>query len=92
MALTAQSLVTIANGPARPAAGAVGRRRLHMYASDDAYAAVVAADYFLGVYNQLGVGDVIICTLNLDGTGVATALVVLASSSTTVTTTPFIFA
>ena len=45
-------------------------------------ALVAAADYFLGVYQILNVGDVIVCVCS-DGTNIN---IVTASSSTTVTT------
>lgn len=56
---------------------------LYVYGSStDAKAAIIAADYFLGAYDVLNAGDIILAS----GTDATVALKVLVSSSTTVTT------
>ena len=63
-----------------------GAPKLFTYATDDLEAAVVAADYFLGAYQILNAGDMILVSFDQDGTIGACILTVTASSSTTVTT------
>lgn len=60
--------------------------KLYTYATNDLEAAVVAADYFLGAYQILNAGDMILVSFDQDGTIGAAAITVTASSSTTVTT------
>lgn len=60
--------------------------KIYSYSTADAKATVIAADYFLGAYQILDAGDVIIATFATGGTIGACTLVVTASTSTTVTT------
>jgi hypothetical protein len=58
------------------------------YKSNDLFTAIDDSDYFLGVYDQLAVGDVIIVSSDIDGSPLPGMLSVTAASSSTVTTTP----
>lgn len=60
--------------------------KLYTYSTADAKATVIASDYFLGAYNILKAGDIIVVTFATGGSIGACTLVVTASSSTTVTT------
>lgn len=60
--------------------------KIYSYSTADAKATVIAADYFLGAYQILDAGDVIIATFATGGSIGACTLVVTASTSTTVTT------
>lgn len=42
-------------------------RNLHVYITNDDAAALETSDYFLGIYNRLKVGDVLIASIDLDG-------------------------
>ena len=57
-----------------------------VYTSNDLATAIDDADYFLDVYDQLTVGDVIDCRTDLDGTPLHMLLLVTAATSVTVTT------
>lgn len=60
--------------------------KLYTYATDDSEATVVASNYFLGAYNIIAKGDMILVSFDQDGTIGAAALTVSASTSSTVTT------
>lgn len=60
--------------------------KMYSYRTNDTTAATVAADYFLGAYQVLEKGDIIVASTDEDGTHEAVMLFVTASSSTTVTT------
>lgn len=60
--------------------------RVFTYRTNDTKLATIAADYFLGAYQLLNVGDIIIASVDEDGTHAGVLLIVTASSSTTVTT------
>ena len=65
-----------------PVGGGNGKTLFLYSSSADAIATVVAADYFLGAYRQVGAGDYIMVQASDDDQ----LLRVSASSSTTVTT------
>jgi hypothetical protein len=77
MALDATNLFKAAN------AGANG---IHFYHSTDAIATIVAADYFLGVYDRLRVNDVLLVVGATGSTRTIDAVVVATVSSAGVTT------
>lgn len=64
--------------------GAAGK--VYHYATADAKATVVAADYFLTDYKKFDPGDIIHCRAVVGGTEVHFDCAVLVSSSVTVTT------
>jgi hypothetical protein len=65
-----------------------GASKVFFYKSNDLFTAIDDSDYFLGVYDQLAVGDVIIVSSDIDGSPLPGMLSVTAASSSTVTTTP----
>jgi hypothetical protein len=65
-----------------------GASKVFFYKSNDLFTAIDDSDYFLGVYDQLSVGDVIIVSSDIDGSPLPGMLSVTAASSSTVTTTP----
>ena len=65
-----------------------GASKMFFYKSNDLFTAIDDSDYFLGVYDQLAVGDVIIVSSDIDGSPLPGMLSVTAASSSTVTTTP----
>ena len=65
-----------------------GASKMFFYKSNDLFTAIDDSDYFLGVYDQLSVGDVIVVSSDLDGSPLPGMLSVTAASSSTVTTTP----
>jgi hypothetical protein len=77
MALDATNLFKVANG---------GANGIHFYHSTDAIATIIAADYFLGVYDRLKANDVILVVGATGGTRTVDAIVVATVSSTAVTT------
>ena len=64
--------------------GAAGK--IYHYATADARATVVAADYFLTDYRKFDPGDIIHVRAVVSGTEVHFDVAILVSSSTTVTT------
>lgn len=60
--------------------------KLYTYTTADAKATVIAADYFLGAYQILKAGDIIVATFANGGSIGACTLVIASSTSTTVTT------
>lgn len=66
------------------ASGAAGK--IYHYATADAKATVVAADYFLTDYKKFDPGDIIHVRAVVGGTEVHFDVVILVSNSTTVTT------
>jgi len=65
--------------------GSSGAGKVWQYYTADAKATVVAADYFLGMYNDLVAGDVVHVRAVVGATEVHFDLSILVSSSTTVT-------
>lgn len=65
-----------------------GSSKVFFYKSNDLFTAIDDSDYFLSVYDQLAVGDVIIVSSDLDGSPLPGMLSVTAASSSTVTTAP----
>lgn len=62
-------------------------KSLHFYATDDDMDTVVASGYFNAATKRLRKGDVILCSLNNDGTPATSTIVVTsASGAATVTT------
>lgn len=72
-----------------PSGTAGSRNALHSYVTNDLPSVVETADYFLSIYKNLKVGDLILTVLDIDATSpqrpVNRNYVVTASSSTTVT-------
>jgi hypothetical protein len=60
-------------------------RNLHVYITNDDAAALETSDYFLSIYNRLKVGDVLIASIDLDGTQTVRMYVFNAVSSSGVT-------
>lgn len=69
---------TIGNGPG-------GACRLHHYATNDTAAVVEAAGYFDALAASIGKGDLIIASLDVDGTPASRTYIVAANSGTAVT-------
>lgn len=69
--------------------GAGSVRSLIRYATNDDAATVEAANYFNALVAQVAIGDVIIASLDLDGTPLAKMYVVTAVSATAVTIAKF---
>ena len=63
----------------------VGQLQLFMYTTADAIGTVDDADYFLGAYRSLNVGDVIIAVCSTGGTRTVDLLVVQTCSAAGVT-------
>ena len=64
-----------------------GQRKLHLCTTNDALSVAVADDYFLASYERFTVGDIILLSIDVDGTIGSETLVVSAVTSATVTTT-----
>lgn len=72
--------------------GAGSVRQLFSYVTNDDGATVQANDYFNAVASQVAVGDVIIASLDLDGTVMGRLYIVTAVTATTVTIAKFNYA
>lgn len=51
-----------------PTGASGSRRTIHTYITNDAPSVVETSDYFLGIYSRLKVGDLILASLDIDGT------------------------
>lgn len=73
-------------GSPSTSADAGTNRKVHAYISNDLLSAIVASNYFLTIYQQLTIGDVIMVSADADGTPNVGFLVVTAATSSSVTT------
>lgn len=89
MALVKSGFRTLDHIGTVDASVAGSNRAQHGYVTNDDAAAVETSNYFLGLYDRLKIGDQIFCSLDLDGTPAGRIYIVTASSSTTVTVSPF---
>lgn len=71
--------------------GAGSVRSLYRYATNDDAATVEAANYFNTAVGQFAVGDVIIASLDLDGTPLGKLYIVTAVTATVVTIAKFTY-
>lgn len=85
MSLEKTGFRTIAHIGTVNAALAGSVRNFHAYVTNDDAAAVETTDYFLTLYERLKVGDLLVVSLDLDGTPTVRWYVVTASTSATVT-------
>lgn len=84
MTYTASGFKTITHiGSAAGAAGS--NRAFHGYVTVDDAAAVETSDYFLSIYARLKVGDVIMASLDIEGTPTVRTYVVATSAAGGVT-------
>lgn len=67
-----------------PDATAGSQRCLHSYVTNDDTAAVITTNYFLSIYTRLKPGDIILMSLDLDGTIMHRTYVVTVSSAASV--------
>ena len=65
--------------------GSGGDNSIHLYTTNDADTVVETADYFLGSYTSLRVGDWIMANIDMDGTPESKIYTVLTSTSAGVT-------
>lgn len=84
MAFYANGFKTISH-TGTPDGTTASMRSLHAYVSNDDKAAVIGSNYFLSIYSRLKVGDIILASLDIDGSPVLWIFMVTASSSTSVT-------
>lgn len=85
MSLEKSGFRTIAHIGTVDASLAGSVRNIHAYITNDDAAGVETTDYFLTLYDRLKIGDVIFCSLDLDGTPTVRLYVVTASSASSVT-------
>lgn len=72
------------------AAGAAGTNRsLHAYVTNDDAAAVETSNYFNGISERVKVGDIIMVSLDMDGTPAGRNYVVSSNTAGVVAITPF---
>ncbi|CAN7376314.1 hypothetical protein LJR231_002263 [Phyllobacterium sp. LjRoot231] len=84
MAYNAYGFKTISHiGSVDGSAGA--NRSLHAYVTNDDTAAVITAGYFNSLAGRLKTGDIIMCSLDLDGTPMLRNYIVVTNTGAVVT-------